>query len=330
MSSGRNQFYKEFNKLPYIDHLPEDETILSFHVVNKDGRLIMPLFDPNQKRFNYHSVFLFPTFYLSPQNNKLAESDVYLHSLDQLRQEFGYFSLINDRNGLEHDIKMICSVFEKYFLYMDYFQSRTVDRQIHDLYTSDIEYFFGVIRSGFDEIYSIIKKLSDIQLQETLPKSFTRFLNKLEGGVTYNFHTILTNALLDNKDMFFKLKDIRDKIYHDSNSFFQLSLYENQLAFNLKPEEISLGLWPEDKHIKSGNMTKVSVIPYLSNWTLFFLKALEEIIMKLSSTFTPLPKMSQTHDFYLRSPYIDHINKLQLYREEQWFSEPQFAKFAKK
>jgi len=310
----------ELRKVPYIDYIP------------LDGRMVFlqPYLD---KKDNTFKTFV-------PQGNKLTwiyaepvescyyaeavidkSKDIYLRLIDVIARQYSFDSVINTLLGIIRDIENCSVVVEKYFVFLDLFRN-TEDVSTSNLITTDLEYFFGNVRSIYDLLQTLIQDLMRRTSKKKLPNRFSRMIRQNSENLRrkYDLPEALIKYYIDTKDFFVKCRDIRDSIYHrglDIQIVFctedGFALQKNPLIPN--PLTSKFDIWPEEKIKKNGLVSVLALISYINKRILDDLGTFSQV---LTQSIQPLPPISETHKLFFRGPYIHHLLKSEEYLEKQW------------
>lgn len=316
----------ELRKVPYVDHIP------------LDGRIVFcqPYFD---KKDNTFKMFV-------PKGNKLTwifaepvetcyyaeeiideSKDIYLKLIDVIVRHYSFDSMINTLISIIRDIENCSAVVEKYFVFLGLYRN-TKDVLTSNLIMTDLEYFFGNIRSIYDLLQSLVRDLWKRTSNKNLPSSFHKMVKREPENLKhkYDLQESLIKYYTDTKDFFLKCRKIRDSIHHRGLGIQFVFCIEDGFAFKkndpLIPSPLTseFDIWPEEKIKKNG---LVSVLPLISYINKRLLEDTDAFIQALIQSIQPLPPISETHKVFFRGPYIHHLLKSEEYLEKQWVKPPQ-------
>jgi hypothetical protein len=175
---------EELKKIPYIDYLPTD------------GRTFFsqPYFNPCDKTFKIFIpqagkiIWLFakPVESCYYSQSILDEStDIYLSVIDVIGRHYSFGSVLQKILSVIRDILNCGVAIEKYFIFLDRYRN-TKDTISSNLVATELEYFFGNLRSLYDLLQSIIKDLWLRATGKILPESFNRVVSKKNPQEKYN------------------------------------------------------------------------------------------------------------------------------------------------
>lgn len=224
-----------------------------------------------------------------------------------------------------------CSVVvEKYLIFLDLYRN-TKDVLTSNLITTDLEYFFGNIRSINDLLQSLIRDLWKRTSNKNLPNSFYDMVKREPNDLKrkYNLPEPLIKYYVDAKDFFLKCRGIRDGIYHRGLNIQVVFCTEDGFALQkdnpLFPNPLTseFKIWPEEKIKKNGLVSVLALISYINKRLLEDTDAFSQALIQ---SLQPLPPISETHKLFLRGPYIHHLLKSEEYLEKQWIEPPRKTK----
>lgn len=310
---------EELKNIPYVDNIPSD------------GRLVYlaPYFDEKKQGFITHV----PT-----RNNKLTwiwaepaksyyyskskfdeKSDIYLNLINVLIQNYCYDTVYHNIDGLLYDIFNCSAFFEKYFILHAHYLE-TGDLSTSDLIATEIECFFGNIRSLYDLLQIIIKSLWEIETKNQLKPSFASMAIKSKGELEgkYNLTASLINYYKEAAKLFLIIREIRDKIYHHGHSVYLIFCDDDGFAIN-KDDQTFYKLshiWPKDKVKNNGLVSILALFSYINKKVIGNLDSLSSALVE---SITLKPPISTTHNIFVRGPYFNHLNSLDKYLDEQWY-----------
>ncbi len=314
------QFSKEeLQKIPYIDNIPSD------------GRAIYlgPHFDEEKKKF---------IMYVPSGNNKLTwifaepiqayyygkskfneTNDIYLDFINVLLQNYSYNSIINVSKGILADIFNCSAFFEKYFiLHAHYLKSK--DLATNSLIATEIECFFGNIRSMYDLIQIIIKSLWEMEHKKILKASFGKMAekSKTELKTSYNLSESLIDYYNNTSKLFLIFREIRDKIFHNGLSIDLIFCDDDGFAiYKSDPTFSKLSdIWPKEKEKTNGLVSLLALFSYI---TKNIIGNLDDLSSVLVESIPSKPPISTTHKIFIRGPYFNHLNSLDDYLDKQWY-----------
>jgi len=218
-------------QVPFLDHLPTD------------GRniLLNPYYDDQEKTYKLYlqkgdklsHVIAIPSkcCYWSKQivDNK---TDIFINFIDVMAKHYSYEPIMKHLFRIISDICNFSTFIEKYFIYLDIFR-KNKDLSISNMVVTDIECYFGNVRSFFDLLQNIIKYLWYKEKKIKLPDSYEKMVNKNRDEIKekYELSDILSNYYSGTRDFFYKCRKIRNSIYHRGPDIQIAFCFEDGFAF---------------------------------------------------------------------------------------------------
>lgn len=318
-----NVSVKELQKIPYVSHIPSD------------GRTIFlgPYFDEDKKRFVMYVpgsdntltwIWAEPgqSYYFG--KSKFNETiDIYIELINVIVQNYSYGSIERPLIGILNDIVNCSAFFEKYFiLHAHYLHSKDIFTS--SLISTEIECFFGNIRSMYDLLQNIIKILWKLEKKSELNDSFAGMAlkSKEELKTKYNLTDSLINYYNNSAGLFLIIRAIRDKIYHGGYATNIIFCDGDGFAIqNTDPTFSELShIWPKEKIKENGLVSLLALFSYITKQ---IIKNFDELSLALIESIESKPSISNTHKVFFRGPYINHLNNLDKYLSEQWYIPPE-------
>lgn len=310
---------KELNEIPYVDNVPSDgrvvhsypyfdETKNGFitHIPNTDGTLTWVWAEPIESLYYAKSV-------------PIDLNDIYLDFNNVLIQNYSYPTINYYLNGVIKDILNCSAFFEKYFIFHDLYINSN-DLSIKSLISTEIEYFFGNIRSIYDLLQKIIKSLWKIETGENLPSSFADIVKQSDEDLKtkYGLSDPLINYYNNTKDLFSACKKIRDDINHNGHTVDSIFCDEDGFAIQNSDPIFSqfVHVWPIEKVKKNGLVSLLALASFITMQTI---ENLDNLSLPIMHSISHGPPLSNTYKVILRGPYINHLNNLDKYIDEQWY-----------
>jgi len=310
----------ELKKLPYIANIP----------TGKQAFYSYPYFDEDKKQYlwqlpneNLEFIYLFAEpvecFYYSKSKTDI-EKDLDINFFEVLICNYSYAFTKTSIDYIAHDILNLSAVFEKYFIFLNY-TSLSPENYKQILIRTEIEYFFGVIRSLYDLLQILIKHFVKHYLKMELPNSFGAMLNENTCEIKSKYSNLpkqLNVYYKSNAKLFFRCKDIRNEIYHNGITNHFIFHYEEGFGIDYNSFNFSeFGVWPQDK-IKENNI--VSLLALFAYVTKAIILNMNDLALALLEAFKPHnPLISNDYMILLRGTCTEHLNKLDKYLDEQWF-----------
>lgn len=309
----------ELIKIPYIDNVPLDgrevhlysyfdevKNNFIMHIPDNDGKLLWILAEPGES-----------FYYAKSKSNDL--NDIYLDFNNILIQNYSYNSINYYHKGVVRDLLNCSTFFEKYFIFHELYL-RSKDIHVSSLINTELEYFFGNIRSMFDLLQKIIKDLWKRETRKDLPSSFADIvkLSDKDLKLKYDLSDSLIKYYRATESFFMACKQIRDDIHHSGKSIDYIFCDNDGFAISNSDPTFSQfkNIWPTEK-VKANSL--VSLLALVSFITIQTITYLENLSLALIESFPQEQPISNTYKVILKGPYINHFNKLDKYLEEQWY-----------
>jgi hypothetical protein len=316
---------KEFDKVPYIHHVPTDGRTVFFapYVDKADNRWKCHV--PRGRELTW--IFAEPV-----QSCYYAESvadqskDAYIEIMDVVARHYSFDSVLRTSLELLRRIVNCAVVVEKYFLWLSQFR-KTKNLLIADLVQTDLEFLFGNVRSAYDLMQAI---LGELWTKTRLPKlqgSFAAMVQRSPSDLRnrYGLPQPMIDYYSSSKGFFLAVRRIRDSIYHyqtTGKDEMKSIVFCDVDGFALAKEHFFphairpvFDIWPTEKTKPNGLVSVLALVSHISKKTL---KASEEFSRALVASIVPPPALSKSHRVFLRSPYVPHLLRLDQYLDEQW------------
>lgn len=310
---------EELQNIPYVDNIPSDGRVVP----------LAPYFDEDKKGFIMH---------VPSGNNKLTwfwaepcesyyygkskfneTNDIYLDFINVLMQNYSYDTIIHTIEGIIKDIFNCSAFFEKYFIIHAHYLE-TKDLSTSSLIATEIECFFGNTRSLYDLLQIVIKSLWEIETKNQLKPSFASMAEKSkeELKIKYNLTDSLIDYYKDTAKLFLIFREIRDEIYHNGLSVKYIFCDDDGFAIDKNDQTFSKlnHVWPKEKVKNNGLVSLLALFSYI---TKNIIKNLDDLSSVLVESITLKPPISTTHKIFIRGPYFNHLNNLDVYLDEQWY-----------
>jgi hypothetical protein len=191
---------------------------------------------------------------------------------------------------------------------------------------TDLEYYFGNVRSLFDLIHILLRDLWKMTNRSVaLPDSFRKMVEQRPDDIfrRYNLPNPLILYYVKAKEFFLNCRKIRDLIYHGGLTPDFIVCFNDGFGFQKDsrffPSQFisEFDLWPKEK-IRENNI--VSLLPLLSFITKKLLENLTVFSQALMQSIE-LPKpISNNHKLFLRGSYSHHLLKCNEYINRQWIA----------
>lgn len=322
---------EELKKIPYIDNIPSDGRIV----------FLQPYFDKADKTFKMFVpsggdkltwIFAEPVqgcYFSDVIMDKT--NDIHIRLIDTIVQYYSFKPVLYSLLEIVRDIINCGTVVEKYFIFLKLYRE-TKDASIHNFVETDLEYFFGNVRSLYDLLQVITRDLWEISRGVKLPNSFHDMAKQDSKDLQkkYDLPEPLIEYYLNSKDFFLRCCNVRDNIYHYwmgsglHGAIGMVICFDEGFALLknsvLSPNVITreFDIWPKEK-IKPNELVSVlGLISYINKRTM---ENLEDFSHALIQSIKPCTPISETHRVFLRSPYLHHLIQSDEYLEKQWIEE---------
>ena len=309
----------ELEKLPYIAGIPaENQTFYGFPYFDEDReQYSIQYFNDNGGIISLYAVPV-ESFYYSKSKTEIEE-DLFTEFFNILICDYSYTFADTLIDEILNDISNLSAIFEKYFIFSNHFSTGS-DRYKPVLVRTEIEYFFGVIRSLYDLLQNLIKLFVKNYMKIELPNSYAHMFDNNK-KIKSNWPKLPKRFIAyynSTAKLFFTCRDIRDKIYHYGTTNQFIVHFEE--GFGIDQELLSFSefnIWPQDK-VKKNNI--VSLLALFAYVTKDIIQNMNELALVLLEEFKPQNRfISIDYMIFFRGPCTEHLNKLDKYLDEQWF-----------
>lgn len=169
-------------------------------------------------------------------------------------------------------------------------------------------------------LQKIIKNLWNIETKKNLPSSFadTVKLSNDDLRNKYDLNEPLINYYNTTTNFFCACRKIRDDIHHNGRTIDLIFCFDDGFAIqNNDPMFSKFGhVWPAEKVKENGLASLLALASFVTKQTIKDLNDFSSVIVE---SITARPPISNSYKVILRGPYINHLNKLDKYLEEQWY-----------
>jgi len=167
-------YKNELKKVPYIDYIPSDGRIVFLQPYLDKADNKFKTFVPQGKKLTL--IFAEPVESCYYAESVIDETnDIYLRLIDTIARYYLFDSVIHTMLGIIRDIENCGIVVEKYFIFLDLYRN-TKDVLTSNLITTDLEHFFGNVRSIYDLLQSLIRDLWRRTSRKKLHDNFSRMV----------------------------------------------------------------------------------------------------------------------------------------------------------
>lgn len=323
MSGLRKVHKEELKKVPYISNVPSNGRVLfSFPYFNKNDKTFK-IWLPQNNELTYLLAIPAESCYYAEEIVD-ASADIYIKMIDTIVRHYSFESLFEHLSSIVKDVLNCSVVVEKYFIFLERYRM-TKDALSYGLIATELEYFFGNVRSLYDLLQKITKDLWTRASGKKLPDSFhemtkkgTRLLKE-----KYGLPDPLVTYYINTKDFFVKCCEIRDSIYHQGFSMNLIFCMDDGFALMkdspLFPNSLVIefgNIWPKSKIKQNGLISVLALIAYINSRVL---SSLDDFSNALTQSIVPPPSISENYRLFLRGPYVHHLLRSEEYMEKQWF-----------
>ena len=311
--------FEELKKIPYLDYYPHDgRTIFSqpyFNPVDKSFKIFIP------QGGKIIWLFAKPVESCYYAESNLDEStDIYISAIDIIARHYFFESLSQNFTSLITDINNCGVSLEKYFIFLDHYKNKK-DTMSSGLIATELEYFFGNLRSLYDLLQGIINDLWKRAAGKKLPDSFNKIVSNNNLKEKYGLPDPLVKYYYDTRAFFSKCCSIRDNIFHRGLNVQIIFCFEDGFALQKdsifpSPFTSEFGtIWPQSKTKENGMVSVLSLMAYINKE---MLENLHLFTQALVQTIEPLPSTTKNCKLFFRSPFSHHLIKSKFYMTEQW------------
>jgi hypothetical protein len=312
-------------ELPYISHIPTDgrkipllgyydSDAVQFYAYSSlpDGRiLVLP------------AVELQEGTYIAKAAAK-PELDYHLFFSEKIIQHFSFNDIAFTLNAIERDLLNGLASIHEYFVLLNY-SNQYKDHADYLMVRTSVEYAFGNHRAFYDLLHEVICKIHR-KYQKRVPSmkdSFEYFATKSVADLRekFLFPEPIINFYKSRVEIFLKLRQIRNNIYHHGHSPDMSFKFPDGFAFRVDDrfatELGDLNLWP-DELLKPNRLGSVlAILEYLERDMLDAALNLGNSLL-LCFTMPPQP-IAPDYKIFLRSVVSKHLVSLDKYRQTHWF-----------
>ena len=313
-------------QITFIDNLPSEgkAVFLVPHYDNTDNTFKLYLEGENRELTFVYAEPVDACYWSTKLIN--PKKDMKIKIFETLAQYHAYPSVISKLAYLIEDLNNCCSIFEKYFMFVNVSQSEP-DNFNSSIFLSDYESHYGNIRSIYDILQWIISDLWKIyfpkrnQLKTKFSDMVKQEAKDLE--LTYNMEQDLLNFYAKTSPFFKIIKDIRDNVFHSGRT---VTIYRSPQGFSISKngriarEYDAFSIWPPEKERQNGIVSLLALLAFNNTQLMNHLDFLDETILNVFPKSAPL---SCTAGLFYRNPRLYHLLNLEYYLKHQWIIDPQ-------
>lgn len=305
---------------PFVNNIP------------RDGRIIIgnPYYDSDDSTFKLVSTTQPNTWlYAEPiqmifwsKKEVDSKKDFFSPIIHTLFNNYSYDDIIKVNFAIVHDIYNMSVIIDKYLFYNSIFKEKK-DTAISEYLLTDLEYFFGLIRSYYDNLNILIMRLHYRNTKIELKDSYAKMIEKTEEQLLeLKLPTSIADFYLNNKDIFLNSREIRDNIYHRGYNIPQIFCSPDGFSFSkfnptdsLTKSILKLDLWKKEDEKNMGLISILPIISYLTKHCIDISNNLESSLNELYPK--PIP-ISNDYKIFIRSYFSHHLKNLENYCSNHW------------
>jgi hypothetical protein len=222
------------------------------------------------------------------------ENDVYFHFYDLFSQHLNFEEVKVPLGGLLNDIFNLGATLQKIELFAG-LDSRFSKNEIARFVSTELEYYFLLLRSIFDIFQEIItKSFHNIKSTKTyqkfkpMPETFSkmviknnRVISKAEFSTKYDLPEVIRDLYLKYSIIFKEIRDFRDLIAHRGVS--PDHIYLNEKGFLVRADcspYKNLSIWSKNEITDTGLAPLNNALAFFTNHTLLLFEDFAEILKK--------------------------------------------------
>jgi hypothetical protein len=314
-------------KIPFIDNVPQDGRAVLLPPYYDKTDSTFKMYIPNKDRITW--IYAKPNLAWYYSKSLIDESkDIYISLFDNLARHFSFRSIINNFWRIILDIRNCGCIIEKYFIFLERYQE-TKNIEISFMMETDLEYFFGNIRSIYDLLQKTIRDLWKKEGGAHLCVSFADMIKQDSQTLIdkYDLPQPLVNYYINSGIFFENCKDVRNSIFHaihrsgaKGNDFQVIFCTKEGFALSKKDpilrDILKLNIWPEEKIKENGLISILALFAYI---TREILKNFDMLSDALTQSITQYLPISEKQKLFYRGPFNKHLLKLDQYIEKQWY-----------
>lgn len=314
-------------KIPFIDNVPHDGRAVLLPPYFDETDSTFKLYIPQKDKLTWMRAKPYLAWYYA---NSLVDksNDMYIPLFDNLARHFSFRSIINNFWRIILDVRNCGSILEKYFIFLERYRE-TKNIEISFMMETDLEYFFGNIRSIYDLLQKTIRDLWKKEGGAHLCLSFADIIKQDPQTlkVKYGLPDPLVNYYVNSGLFFNNYKEIRDSIFHvmhrsgaKGNDFQVIFCTDEGFALSKKDpilqDILKLNIWPEEKTKENGLISILALLAYI---TMEILKNFDMLSDALTQSITRYPPISEKQKLFYRGPFNKHLLRVDEYIEKQWY-----------
>jgi hypothetical protein len=248
-----------------------------------------------------------------------VEKDIAIDFFNILIREYSFSFTKTSIESIMNDTLNMCAVLEKYFIFLNHISS-TSEKYKPIIIRTEIEYFFGLIRSLYDLLQDVIKHFVKKYLKQDIKNSFASILDEETNKVKDKYEFLpqkIKEYYESTAPLFFECRNIRDNIYHNGLTSYSIFFFNE--GFGIDKNILNLSdfqIWPPEKIKKNDIVSLLALLAYVTKMTI---GNMNNLSISLRESFCPpTPIISKNYTVFLRGTCTEHLNKLDEYLQKQW------------
>ncbi len=328
---------KLLKEIEYVDYCPKDNRILFGTIYFSDLEKEFKVFvDPKDELTHLKCLGHSQGPYWS-KTIVDTELDHFFKIINLIANNYS-FNLPHDKekdlmkyfNALTKDILNFGALIHKQFIIWEHIKNVGIDTHFSNIYTTELEYLMGLVRSFFDLIYKIIVSLYYI-FNPKIPKKFPETLNKFYKRIDdkkYDISEPIKDFFNEILPLFRLCKNIRDSIYHWGMTPDVIFITEKgpgigmqEIKGFIKDPFSDFKEFFEDDPNFADNLLKNDICSlfYLINRIIkFSLESTEKLADAIENTFDKPQSISNEYKIFFRAHQVQYINKIDEYLDQCW------------
>lgn len=312
-----NILKKEFEKVPYINYVPNDGRIIYLQAAYIEEKAKFNMFfpigegkiteiegEPEQACYWSKSV-------VNPQK------DFYFKLFHILANHFSYEEIFRTFSSMLHDIQNLGAVLHKQEILFEYYNSKKVDSTaIATIYKTEVEYLLGLVRSFFDLLHTIMAIFYNLSTKQELPDTIGKFVdNPLEKIIEkYKFPDSI-KEYLEQVIPFIKVcRKMRDDIYHHGMSTDIIFVMENGPGVSFTAPPFS----KFQEFVWSDQIFQQNVLPNNIGSLFYFFNKITKVTLETTDYFSKMilktyhtpTGISSDYLLFVRGPQITYLHDI--------------------
>jgi hypothetical protein len=298
---------------------------------------ILPYFDPENRRFEMYVpqadgtlLVVHPADYANGiyigREPATPGRDAKLSFSYSIVQHLNYKDVIDAEHDVYNDVIGMLACFHKYFILLDYYNSRPHDFTYTAVMQNEIAAVLANHRAFYDRLHNIVIVIHGLLAPKSsaMPDSFRKMVERppAELAKKYGLPDHLATFYEGRSAVFSKLRAIRDNIFHHGHTL-PGTVYRFPDGFALAIDGVlprkldEFSIWPLALLKPNGLGSLLGLYAFVAGDMFDSLAALGSALL-FSLAELPAP-VAAGHNLYLRSELAMHMWNWDRYRHEHWF-----------